>query len=181
MTNKTGYDFDELGGNVDVVIVKYDCESLNNSTTIKSLHNNAQFNQFAKNDWCVLDPETTSPDQFVPIAQETSKEFSTKAIYFFFGDASGWMGYKFYENGEETEEYNFGPNYDDEMIEMGHDPEENRKPGTVVAVNAAGEQFLFLSINRSKSKDEIAGGEKFIDEFLRFQSAYIGWDLFPQD
>ena len=88
------------------------------------------------------------------------------------------MGYKLFVNGEESEEYSFGVDYDEEMVEAGIDLAESRKTGTVVTNNEDGDQCLFWSLLRTKTKDEISSGEKFIDEFLRDESAYIGWDLF---
>ncbi len=92
--------------------------------------------------------------------------------------ASGWMGYKLFVDGEESEGYSFGVDYDEELAEAGIDLSEKRKAGTIVASNEDGYQCLFWSLIRTKAGDEISGGEKFIDEFLRDESAYIGWNLF---
>ena len=91
------------------------------------------------------------------------------------------MGYKFFESGNETEEYSFGESYDEEMLEMGIDlANQTRKDGTLIVSNEEGEQFIFWSRVRSKTENEICPGEKFIDEFLRIHKAYIGWNLFPR-
>ena len=176
MKNKIGYDFDEIGGNLEIVIVKHDCTALNNSSFLKSLALFGRFQQLPGQSWSFLD----RPEQVEIVAKKASQELSTKAISFFFGDASEWIGYKLFVNGVLTEEYSFGPDYDAEMIEMGHDPSRNRKDGTVMATNTAAQQFLFWSQVRSQSEAEICGGEKFIDEFLRSQGAYLGWELFSQ-
>ena len=64
------------------------------------------------------------------------------------------MGYKLFENGNESEEYSFGESYEEEILEMGIDlATQTRKDGTLVVTN---EQ-----------------GEKFIDKFLRIHKAYI--------
>ena len=91
------------------------------------------------------------------------------------------MGYKFFKNGIESEEYSFGESYEEEMAEMGVElPDPVRKDGTIVANDDMGNQFIFWSQERTKSEVEICAGEKFIDEFLRAQNAYIGWDLFSE-
>lgn len=177
MIDKIGYNFSEFGGNVEIVIVKNDYVDLNNSNFLKSLEINGQFKQLKGQKWSFLDQAR----QVEFVAREASKEFLTTAIYFFYGDASGWMGYKFFENGIEIEEYSFGHTYDDEMIEMGHDPNLGRKPGSIVATSQEGDRFIFWSQSRSKSFEEIRGGTKFIDEFLCSQAAYIGWQLVDED
>ncbi len=177
---KVGFDFDEFGGNVDIVIVAGDPETLNNSQAVNSLQTGAgQFNQLQGQTWSFFNPLSISRTQLGELAQALSQELATKAIYFFFGDASGWMGYQFFENGNECEEYSFGINYDEEMLEMGQDPSQTRRPGAIVATNEEGEQFIFWSQLCSKAESEICGRETFIDEFLSAHNAYIGWDLFP--
>ncbi|MEO1402401.1 MAG: hypothetical protein AAFV72_14330 [Cyanobacteria bacterium J06635_1] len=178
MVSKVGFDFDEFGGNVDVVIVKGDKDQLTNSSYLKSFQGDWRFDQQQSQSWSFYNGTTYPAEGIEALAQALSKEFMTKAIYFYFGDASGWMGYKLFENGEKREDYSFGESYDEEMAVMGVDLTESRKDGTVVA-NDDGMQFLFWSLLRTKAKDEVMGGEKFIDEFLREESAYIGWDLMP--
>ena len=178
MANKIGFDFDEFGGNVDIVIVETDRDKLTNSSYLKSLPGDWQFQQLQGQDWTYVYATTYLPEGFETLARELSQEFSTKAIYFYFGDASGWMGYKLFTDGEESEEYSFGISYEEEMMEMGRDLEDTRKEGTVVVTNEDEEQFIFWSRIRSQTEDEICGGEKFIDQFLRTHKAYIGWDLF---
>lgn len=112
------------------------------------------------------------------LTQALSEEFSTKAIYFYFGDASGWMGYKLFENGEEVEEYSFGMSYEEEMEEMG--VTQPYKEGTVITNDEQDNQYLFWSKNRNKTAEEITSGEKFIDDFLCEEQAYIGWDLMSE-
>lgn len=173
MIDKIGYDFDEFGGNLEIVIVNKDCTTLNNSTFIQSLGLIGRFQQLPSQSWSFLD----RPEQVEIVAQKASQEFLTKAISFFFGDASDWIAYKLFDNGVLVEDYSFGPNYDEEMIAMGHDPARSRKEGTVIATNQAGQQFLFWSQIRSPSENQICAGETFIDEFLRSQGAYLGWEL----
>ena len=177
--SKVGFDFDEFGGNVDVVIVKGDKNQLTDSNYLKSLQEEWQFEQQQDQRWSFYNGTIYPAEGVEMLAKQVSKEFSTKAIYFYFGDASGWMGYKLFVNGDESEEYSFGINYDEELAEAGIDLVERRKPGTIVASNEEGDQFLFWSRLRRKAEDEIDGGEKFIDEFLCNENAYIGWDLFP--
>ena len=179
MVSKVGFDFDEFGGNVDVVIVKGNKDQLTNSTYLKTLQGDWQFEQQQDQAWSFYNGTTYPTEGVETLAKELSREFSTKAIYFYFGDASDWMGYKLFMNGDESETYSFGVNYDEELAEMGIDLAEGRKAGTVVASNDQGSQFLFWSRLRTKGEEEIGGGEKFIDEFLHYENAYIGWDLFP--
>ena len=176
--SKIGFDFDEFGGNVDVVLVKGDKDQLTNSSYLKLLKGNWRFDQQQGQSWSFYNGTIYPAEGTEGLAKELSQEFSTKAIYFYFGDASGWMGYKLFVNGAESEEYSFGVDYDEEMAEAGIDLAESRKAGTVVTNNEDGDQCLFWSLLRTKTQDEISGGEKFIDEFLRDESAYIGWDLF---
>ncbi len=176
--NKLGFDFDEFGGNVDVVILESDSDNLNDSHYIKTLQGDGQFKQLRNQHWSVFEAQSYYPEQIEKLAKELSKEFSIKAIYFYFGDASGWMGYKFFENGNEREEYSFGENYEEEMAEMGIEINHTRKNRTVVANDKQGNQFVFWSQIRLKSENEICDGEKFIDGFLRIHEAYIGWNLF---
>lgn len=178
MVSKVGFDFDEFGGNVDVVIVKGDRVQLANSDYLMSLQGDWRFDQQQSQAWSFYNGVTYPAEGVEALAKELSKEFSTKTIYFYFGDASGWMGYKLFVNGEESEEYSFGVDYEEELTEAGIYLAEKRKAGTVVANNKDGSQCLFWSRLRTKTEDEIIGGEKFIDEFLRDESAYIGWDLF---
>lgn len=179
MISKVGFDFDEFGGNVDIVIVKGNKDRLTNARYLKSLQGNWKFEQQQDQAWSFYHGMRYPAEGVEALAKELSKEFSTRAIYFYFGDASGWMGYKLFVNGEESEEYSFGVDYDEELAEAGIDLAETRKAGTLVTSNEDGYQCLFWSLLRTKAEDEISGGEKFIDEFLRNESAYIGWDLFP--
>ena len=180
VTNKVGFDFDEFGGNFDIVIVKENKDKLTNSTYMQSLHRDWQFKQLEGQDWSFFEGIIYPSEGIVALAQELSKEFSTETIYFYFGDASGWMGYQLFVYGEEKEEYSFGVSYEEEMMEMGIDlAEQTGKEGTVVATNEQDQQFMFWSRIRTQTENEICTGEKFIDEFLRSHKAYLGWDLFP--
>ena len=179
MTNKVGFYLDEFGGNFDIVIVKEDKDKLTNSTYMRSLQGDWQFKQLEGQDWSFFDGSIYPPEGIVALAKELSKEFSTEAIYFYFGDASGWMGYQLFVNGDEQEEYSFGESYEEEMMEMGIDlGEQTGKEGTVVVTNEQDQQFMFWSQIRIKTENEICAGEKFIDEFLRNHKAYLGWALF---
>lgn len=179
MVSKIGFDFDGFGGNIDVAIVNENKDQLTTSIYLKTLQGDWRFEQQPDQAWSFYNGTTYPVEGIEMLVQELSKEFSTKAIYFYFGDASGWMGYKLFENGEESEAYSFGQSYDEEVAEMGMDLAELRKDGTVVTNDDEGNQFLFWSRNCTKTEDEISGGEKFIDEFLRSQRAYVGWDLMP--
>lgn len=179
MTTQFGYDFDELNGNVDILLIKGDKTELCSSTYLKSLQGEWEFKESAGENWNFYEGTACPAEGFEILAQELSKEYSTKAIYFYWGDASGWMGYKLFENGEEKEDYSFGLNYDEEMEEMGVDFAESRKEGTLVANDDEENQYLFWSVHRQKNEEEIQEGEAFIDAFLREEKAYIGWNLFP--
>ncbi|MEM6520706.1 MAG: hypothetical protein AAF892_03850 [Cyanobacteria bacterium P01_D01_bin.71] len=178
MVSKVGFDFDEFGGNVDAVIVKGDKDQLENSVYLNSFQGDWHFDQQKGQEWSFYNGMIYPADGVEALAQGLSKEFLTKAIYFYFSDASGWMGYQLFINGEASEEYSFGVDYDEELAEAGINLSERRKVGTVVASNENGYQCLFWSLIRTKTEDEVSGGEKFIDEFLQNESAYIGWDLF---
>ncbi|NER83580.1 MAG: hypothetical protein F6K42_29320 [Leptolyngbya sp. SIO1D8] len=180
MTNKIGFDFDEFGGNVDVVILESNQDDLNNSSYMREIRGDGYFRQIEGQTWSVLVVSSYFPAQIEIVARELSQELSTKAIHFYYGDASGWMGYTLFENGHESESFSFGESYDEEMAEMGMDPgEHTRRDGTIVATNNVDDQFIFWSQSRSKTEMEICAGEKIIDEFLRIHNVYIGWDLFP--
>ncbi len=178
MVNKVGLDFDDFGGNVDVVIVKGDKDSLAKSDYLNSWQGNWSFEQAPLQAWSFYSGTADPVAGFAALAKALSAEFSTKAIYFYYGDAAGWMGYQLFINGEASEDYSFGVDYDEEMAEAGIDLAAQRKAGTVVAHNDDDYQCLFWSLLRTQTADEIVGGEDFIDEFLRGESAYIGWDLF---
>jgi hypothetical protein len=181
MANKIGFDFDEFGGNVDIVIVKGNQEQLKNSSYLKSPQEKWQLKQLPGQTWSLVEGIVHSPEKMEFLAKELSTEFSTQAIYFYFGDASGWMGYKLFLDGDEQEEYSFGESYEAEMLEMDIDlPSITRKDGTLVVTNEDDQQFIFWSQIRSPSENEINTGEQFIDEFLRLHEAYIGEDLFPK-
>jgi hypothetical protein len=128
--------------------------------------------------WSFYNGTTYPATSVAAFAQALSKELSTKAIYFYYGDASGWMGYQLFINGEEREAYSFGVDYDEEMAEAGINLAEQRKEGTIATHNDDGDQCLFWSLLRTKAEAEIDGGEQFINEFLQHENAYIGWDLF---
>ncbi len=104
MVSKVGFDFDEFGGNVDVVIVKGDRVQLANSDYLMSLQGDWRFDQQQSQAWSFYNGVTYPAEGVEALAKELSKEFSTKTIYFYFGDASGWMGYKLFVNGEESVE-----------------------------------------------------------------------------
>ena len=178
MANKTGFDFDDFGGNLDIIIVKADRDPLAASNYLKSWQIDEHFTQEHTQAWSFYNGSTYPVEGAERFAKALSKELSTKAIYFYYGDASGWMGYQLFVNGEESEAYSFGVDYDEDMAGAGIDPTAQRKAGTIVAHNEEGYQCLFWSRLRTKTKDEIGGGERFIDEFLQHEKAYIGWDLF---
>ncbi|NEQ47224.1 MAG: hypothetical protein F6K00_28265 [Leptolyngbya sp. SIOISBB] len=178
MASKVGFDFDEFGGNVNVVIVKADKDLLENSDHLKSLALDGHFEQQFDQAWSFYYGVTYLAAGAEGLAKFLSGGFSTKAIYFYYGDASGWMGYQLFINGATSEEYSFGVDYDEEMAEAGIDPAAQRKAGTVIAYNDDGYQCLFWSLLRTQIEDEIVGGEDFIDQFLKSENAYIGWDLF---
>ena len=179
MTIKIGFDFDEFGGNVDIVIIEGNKAELAESTYLKSLAENWQLEQSDGQEWSFFNGTDYPPEGAETLAKELSEEFSTKTIYFYFGDASGWMGYTLFIDGESAEEYSFGESYEEEMAEMGVSIEDTRKEGTVVTTDEDEQQFIFWSQMRSLTEHEICGGEAFIDEFLQLYRAYIGWSLFP--
>lgn len=178
MVSKVGFDFDNFGGNVDVVIVKADKDPLENSDYLTSLSVDSHFEQRINQAWSFYHGVTYPTAGAEGLAKSLSEEFSTKAIYFYYGDASGWMGYQLFVNGEEHETYSFGVDYDEEMAEAGIDLAEQRREGTIITHNDDGYQCLFWSLLRTKAEAEIGGGEQFINEFLQNEKAYIGWDLF---
>lgn len=180
MAQKIGFDFDDFGGNVDIVIINSDSETLNQAAPMLNLRSEGEFKQRPGQDWSHFEAKSYSYDEMQPLAVNLSKTLKTKALYYYFGDASGWMGYKLFIHGNLEEEYQFGESYEEEMLEMGIDPtDQTQRAGTVVAKDEDGNQFIFWSTLRVKSEAEICGGETFIDEFLRSQNAYIGWGCFP--
>lgn len=178
MTDKAGFDFDNFGGNIDVVIVESNPASLNSSDCVLSIESEGSFKRRQGHHWSAWNPGSSGYSYRLEfLARKISREFSIKSIFFSYGDASGWMQYTLFDQGTIVEEYSFGINYDDDMLEAGMDPHQDLKEATVVSANED-EKFIFWSSVRSKSDSEICGGETFIDEFLRSHNAYIGWDLF---
>ncbi|MEM9120316.1 MAG: hypothetical protein AAGD09_20885 [Cyanobacteria bacterium P01_F01_bin.56] len=181
MVNKVGLDFEDFGGNVDVVIVKEVKDSLENSDYLSALQGDWHCDQAPGQIWSFCHGKTYPTADFTALAKALSTEFSTKAIYFYYGDASGWMGYQLFIDGEASEDYSFGVDYDEEMAEAGIDVSAQRKAGTVVAHDDDGYQCLFWSLLRTKKQAEIVGGEAFINEFLQGENAYIGSNLLTNE
>ena len=55
MTKKVGFDFNEFGGNVDVVILEVNSDDLNNSIYVKSLQSKGKFKQVQGLNWSFFD------------------------------------------------------------------------------------------------------------------------------
>ena len=62
--------------------------ALNNAICMQSLQGAGQFIRLLDQSWSFFEPKAISSAQLEFLAQQPSKELSTKAIYFFFGDAS---------------------------------------------------------------------------------------------
>jgi len=162
MSEKTGFDLDEFGGNFDAVLVKSNVD-----TVIKHL-GRQDCKQLDGNAWTVLSGDAD-------IAKELSTELDADVIYFAYGDASDWLIYDFFQKGDKVESYGFGPDYSAEMEEMGA---EYNSPWDIE--ESDGEtQWGFSSKLRKVSEQDIKKGEAFIDEFLKSQNAYLGWEALP--
>lgn len=162
MSEKRGFDLDDFGGNFDAVLVQASADA------VKALLGRQDCKQLEGNAWTVLSADDNT-------AKKISDELDTDVIYFGFGDASGWMVYDFFQNGEKVESYGFGVDYSEEMEEMGAD----YKSPWDIETSDGDTQWGFSSKLRQASEQEIQKGEAFIDEFFKSQNAYLGWDALP--
>jgi hypothetical protein len=162
MSEKKGFDIDEFGGNFDAVLVQANADSV-----MKNL-GRQDCKQLEGNAWTVLSGNGDD-------AKKLSEELGVDAIYFAFGDASGWMVYDFFQKGEKVESYGFGEDYSEEMEEMGAD---YTSPWDMESSDGE-TQWGFSSALRKVSEEEIQKGEAFIDEFFKSRDAYLGWDALP--
>lgn len=164
MSEKKGFDIDEFGGNFDAVLVRSDAD------TVKEHLGRQDCKQLEGNAWTVL------PDE-ADVALQLSDELDTDAIYFGFGDGSGWMVYDLFQKGEKVESYGFGDDYSEEMEEMGA---EYNSPWDMETSDGE-TQWGFSSKLRKASEEEIQKGEDFIDAFFKSQNAYLGWEALPME
>ena len=164
MSGKKGFDIDEFGGNFDAVLIQSSADA------VMSLLGRSDCKQLDGNDWTVLPGNADD-------AIKLSSELGTDAIYFAFGDASGWMTYDFFQKGEKVESYGFGEDYSAEMEEMAAD---YASPWDIEFSDGE-TQWGFSGKLRKVSEQEIKRGEAFIDEFFKSQNAYLGWEALPME
>jgi len=162
MSEKKGFDLDEFGGNFDAVLVK------SNADVVMKNLGRQDCKQLEGNPWTVLSDDAE-------VASKLSADLGVDVIYFAFGDASGWMVYDFFQNGEKVESYGFGGDYSEEMEEMGA---EYNSPWEIETSDGE-TQWGFSSKLRKVSEQEIKKGEEFIDEFFKSQNAYLSWEALP--
>ncbi len=161
MSEKTGFDIDEFGGNFDAVLVQSSADA------VKVNLGRQDCKQLQDSAWTVL---AGNGD----VARKLSAELAADAIYFGFGDASGWMIYDFFQNGEKVESYGFGEDYSEEMGGNYASPWD-------IETSDGETQWGFSSKLRKASEQEIQKGEAFIDEFFKSQNAYLGWEALPTE
>jgi hypothetical protein len=164
MSEKKGFDLDEFGGNFDAVLVQ------SNADAVMKNVGHQECKQLDGNAWTVL---SGGED----VAKKLSTDLGADAIYFGFGDASGWMIYHFFQKGEKVESYGFGGDYSAEMEETGA---EYTSPWDIEASDGE-TQWGFSGKLRKVSEEEIKKGEAFIDEFFKSREAYLGWEALPVD
>lgn len=164
MSEKTGFDMDEFGGNFDAVLVQSKAD-----VVMKSL-GSEDCKQLEGNAWTVLSGDAD-------VAKQLSEDLDADAIYFGFGDGSGWMVYDFFQKGEKVESYGFGEDYSEEMEEMGGEYTSSWD----IEFSDGETQWGFSSKLRKASEQEIQKGEAFIDEFFKSQNAYLGWEALPME
>ena len=164
MSGKKGFDLDEFGGNFDAVLVKSRVD------VVKKSISRQDCKQLEGSDWTVLSGD-------VEVARQLSDELDTDAIYFGFGDGSGWMVYDFFQKGEKVESYGFGEDYSEEMEEMGA---EYNSPWDLEFSDGE-TQWGFSSKLRKVNEQDIQKGEAFIDGFFKSQNAYLGWEALPME
>ena len=164
MSGKTGFDMDEFGGNFDAVLVQSKAD-----VVMKSL-GREDCKQLEGNAWTVLSGDAD-------VAKQLSDDLDADAIYFGFGDGSGWMVYDFFQKGEKVESYGFGEDYSAEMEEMGG---EYTSPWDIEFSDGE-TQWGFSSKLRKISEQDIQKGEAFIDEFFKSRNAYLGWEALPME
>lgn len=173
-----GFDFDCLNGDLYILLVETEHDLLSRSNYLDQNSISGTFRPTPCHTWSFFDTQEFSDVQLEKIAKQLSEEFSSRAIYFYHSDTSGWTGYTFIENGDIQEEYDFGINYEEDIIESGLDLEKNVKDGTVIGYQGDDYKFIFWGKSHSKNEEEICLGEVLIDRFLHDKRAYIGWDLY---
>lgn len=124
--------------------------------------------------------------------RDISQRLMTQCIYFQYEDTSTWLGYIFFDNGEEIEEYQFGPDYreeyeefkelmEDEMGDLTSEPDPSEWDIDVSDYDLD-EQFLFRSTERTVDKDDLLDKEKFMDDFFKLHDAWLpDWDYLPYE
>lgn len=179
MTPEPGFDFNDFGGNVEVVIVKHNKDALRRAVAVQGLRGEPDFTQFDDHTWSYYAGNDYPAEGAEGLARMLSQEFATRAIWFFFADASNWMGYKLFVNGDSWEDYNFGESSDESnLLDAAHAASAGHPEQAVTATDEEEEEsYIFWSRTRTATKKEIMGGEDFIDAFLRSEKAYIGWEL----
>ncbi len=173
--SKLGFDLNDFGGNVDLMLIKGTPDELATKPPVPELKGST-YVAVLDHAWSHLGQQGLADWRLA--AEATSRSLKTRVIYFYYQDTVNWLGYQVFDSGEVVEDYSFGDNMDEDMIEMGVDPDAMRPAGTVSYVDNNDRQYLFRSSLRTLDAQDIGGGEAFIDAFLKEQQTYLGWDLF---
>lgn len=128
--------------------------------------------QYRGHRWTILDYRPATPVW----ARDLSARLGRRCLYFGYGDASAWSEYGLFQDGQRLEEFQFGPDYCQEMgddeglaLILGPDPWD-------VAVSTDGlvpDLCLFRSRIRSATEAEVRDPGALLDRLFREEDAWL--------
>lgn len=159
--------------------------------------------QYSALDWTIFFDAACQEE----LPKKLSEILDTSCIYFEYESVSAWEGYSLFIKGEVAETYYYGLDYREEMAEelreLGEEvPEESNENwsyigeleeeevpaefanGTCWYINTTDKkrdyQFIFRSVLRSVSEDEVKNDIAFINDFFVSQDALLpSWSEIP--
>lgn len=163
---KLGYELTEdFGGNFDVLLVKGNEEEI--AKLAEESGADDRVAAIFDTGWHSVYGRKTEAIQF-------SKDLEAEVIYYYFGDASGDLGYSLYSNGTEIEHYSLG-----EYFEETEGSDYLAGMDTIFVDEETETQYRFKSSIREATEKEIRDSRKFIDSFLKSKKTYLGDEALP--
>ncbi|MEM7713656.1 MAG: hypothetical protein AAF349_08800 [Cyanobacteria bacterium P01_A01_bin.68] len=188
--NKRGFDLKDYACSFGYVLVKAPIDEvsstfakLKSATLIKDVYDNSkECSNFGFLVWQYFGHHWTMFECGVcesKFPQNISGTLGIDAIYYEYEDTSDWEGYTFFRNSVNIEDYGFGTDSFEEMIESGeYEGEEfDLQVQSYYKDCIKGEDrdyiFSFKSTIRNASDDEIKNENKFLNDFFISQNAWL--------
>lgn len=188
--NKRGFDLKDYACSFGYVLVKASIDEvsstfakLKSATLIKDVYENStecsDFGflvwQYFGHDWTMFECGVCESK----FPQNISGTLGIDAIYYEYEDTSDWEGYTFFRNGVSIEDYGFGADYFEEIIESGEyegeefDLQVQSYYKDYIKDEDRDYIFSFKSTIRNASDDEIKNEKKFLNDFFISQNAWL--------